>query len=262
MADASENSWHSLFDALCNEKGFFENGELAAALCERRKNGAPGAYESALKSVSNWREGRHTPNRRNFRLLTLILELDEHPTRADEWRALYELALRKKAADIEEVSETSSLAESKAVFSYQPVKTIKRYAGLAAGIAVIALAVLVLNDPPAMSSGGSGGATVLPLDMTDQQIYYRQQVKLKVGESIVVHGKRGESCGKAPPEWPNVLKFLPEVSTGVWTDGGVGFRVSRACGGPTPARAVVFTATRPGMDKFMLYDDPITITVE
>ena len=97
--------------------------------------------------------------------------------------------------------------------------------------------------------------------MTGQRVYWRELSELKVGDSVVIHAKRGR-CGEQPPSWEQVFEYLPESLTGIWSDGGVGYRVSRSCGGATPARAVVFTATRPGEERFMLYEDPITIRVE
>ena len=96
--------------------------------------------------------------------------------------------------------------------------------------------------------------------MTGQPIEAREVVIAEVGQSVVVHGSRGR-CGGQPPDWEEVFAGLPQLSTGIWSDGGVGIRVSRACSGGTPARAVVFTATHPGEERFTLYDDPITIRV-
>ncbi len=266
MTGSINKTWHSFFDAICLEHGHVDNVRLASALCDLGKSAAPGAFESALKSLSHWRQGKHTPNRRNFRLLTLILEIDSQPDRAVEWHSLYEQALRRKpVVEPEVLVEPSTDEENRPetnLSNRQSAKKVMRYAGLISVIGVIAFGLFALMEPAAISSNDTKGITTLPVDMTDQQIYYREIANLKVGESIVVHGKRGPACSEQPPEWPDVLKFLPELSTGVWSDGGVGFRVSRSCGGATPARAVVFTATRPGMDKFMLYDDPITITVK
>ncbi|MEQ9328193.1 MAG: hypothetical protein RJQ21_12965 [Rhodospirillales bacterium] len=271
MKTGSVNSWHELFDAICIEQGHVDNVKLAAAICDIGKNNAPGAFDSALKSLGNWRQGKHTPNRRNFRLLTIILEIDEKGDRAVDWRSLYEQALRRKPAEEDEGNGGESAIPDEAAnapdgTASAPASRSSRrplhYAAVVAGAALVTFSVFYFTEFSTVLGRDTRGITTLPVDMTGQQIYYREQASLKVGESIVVHGKRGHSCAVQPPEWPDVIKFLPELSTGVWSDGGVGFRVSRSCGGATPARAVVFTATRPGMDKFMLYDDPITITVD
>jgi len=92
-------------------------------------------------------------------------------------------------------------------------------------------------------------------------ISYKQTVTLKVGEKTIVHGARG-ACGEPPPEWSDVAAHLPKVELGVFSDGGVGTRMSNQCKGETPARAVVFTAQKVGMVKVRLFGDLITITVK
>jgi len=265
MTRDSDKTWHMLFDEICLERGHVDNVKLASALCDLGKNTAPGAFDSALKSLSHWRQGKHTPSRRNFRLLTLILEIDDKSGRAEEWQSLYEQALRRKpngeggnSQTIIAENVTSDIQTPKPPF----MRRSMRYVAAAAGVVIIAFSALILTDLSAVSGGGTVGVTTLPIDMKNKQISYRQIADLNVGDSIVLHGARSMVCSQQPPEWPEVLKFLPVLSTGVWSDGGVGFRVSRSCGGATPARAVVFTATRSGMDKFMLYEDPITVTVK
>ena len=93
-----------------------------------------------------------------------------------------------------------------------------------------------------------------------QAIDYVQNVTIRVGESMVIHGARGE-CGQAAPSWDRVAARLPAVALGTFSDGGIGTRSSRSCGGPTPARAVRFTATQTGGTQIELFGDPVTITV-
>ncbi|MAL77335.1 MAG: hypothetical protein CMM62_20425 [Rhodospirillaceae bacterium] len=266
MTIAPKPQWHVLFDKLCMDKGYIDNVKLSSVLCDLRKSQASGAFDTTLKSLGNWRQGKHTPSRRNFRLLTIALEIEDQSAQAEEWKLLYEDALcRKPASDVDEsvgFSPGDRHGQETDTKGRRFSKPLHRYAAMAGVVAVLAVGALLVTEPEAISGNDTRGITTLPVDMTDQQIYYREIANLRVGESIVLHGKRGPSCGEQPLEWPDVLKYLPELNTGVWSDGGVGFRVSRACGGPTPARAVVFTATRTGMDRFMLYDDPITITVE
>lgn len=267
MADEACKTWHALFDDICLARGHVDNVKLASELCDLGKSTAPGAFESALKSLGNWRQGKHTPNRRNFRLLTRILEIDGNSAWSDEWLSLYEQALRRKPGAVSpSVAVKSNVVRDETAPRAVPGrsgKAIPRYAAMASVAVIAALGVVILGEAgPVRGDDDDGRTTTLPVDMTGQQIYYREIANLRVGESIVLHGKRGPTCGEQPPEWPDVLKYLPEPNTGVWSDGGVGFRVSRACGGPTPARAVVFTATQTGVDSFRLYDDPISITVE
>jgi hypothetical protein len=58
-----------------------------------------------------------------------------------------------------------------------------------------------------------------------------------------------------------VAAELPELEIGTWADGRVGTRYSRKCGGPTPARGIVFKATKAGAAKIDLYGDPVRIEV-
>lgn len=264
MAGDPYKTWHALFDDICLERGHVDNLKLASDLCDLGKSTAAGAFDSALKSLSHWRQGKHTPARRNFRLLTRILEIDDQSGWADDWFSLYEQAVRRKPAnDIDASLElVTNLDDAREPVEKRVHRSLKHYAAVAAMIALVSVGVFSLSEHTAVGGSNTKRVTTLPVDMTDQQIFYRELANLKVGQSLVVHGKRGPACGEQPPEWQDVLKFLPELSTGVWSDGGVGFRVSRSCGGATPARAVVFTATRIGMDKFMLYNDQITITVK
>ena len=94
-----------------------------------------------------------------------------------------------------------------------------------------------------------------------KQIPYKPDVRLSVGQSTVIHGARGQ-CGQPPPDWDHVVRELPSSTTGSFSDGGIGTRQSRSCGGPTPARAVNFTAESAGSEQIELFGDPINITVE
>jgi len=93
-----------------------------------------------------------------------------------------------------------------------------------------------------------------------QEIPYQAKVSLEVGQSAVIHGARGE-CGQNAPEWEKVAPSLPILSTGKFSDGGLGIRNSQRCGGATPARAVRFTATTPGTEQIQLFGDPVRIEV-
>ncbi len=89
---------------------------------------------------------------------------------------------------------------------------------------------------------------------------YVRNVSVKVGETAIIHGARGNDCGPAP-SWESAELLLPELVTGTLTDGGVGTRVSRQCGGRIPARAILFTATTAGTEQISLYGDDIVIRV-
>lgn len=253
--------WHELFDALCVERGHYDNLALAGAFCARTGAGSRAAYEAALKNLNNWRQGHHRPSPRNFRILTQLLELDADPALLARWNALYKASPSPATPGVSDEGATPAPTPTPAPPSrFRPLPFGRR--GLPIAAACLALAAVVWGVSLLLpASKAVGVATVGPIDVTGQQVYYLEQVTARVGESAVIHGKRGLRCGEQPPPWEEVLPYLPELSTGVWTDGGVGFRVSRACGGATPVRAVVFTATRPGLDAFLLYDDPVTLRV-
>ena len=56
-----------------------------------------------------------------------------------------------------------------------------------------------------------------------QQIPYKSHVELTVGQSTIIHGMRGK-FGKAAPNWDRVAKRLPLITTGSFSDGGLGTR--------------------------------------
>ncbi len=93
------------------------------------------------------------------------------------------------------------------------------------------------------------------------KIPYKKNVSLEVGGSEVIHGYRGK-CGQSPPAWEVISPKLPVVSLGTFSDGGIGFRGSRSCGGHTPARAIRFTATQPGAENIKLFGDPVSFEVK
>lgn len=94
VADITE--WHRLFDAVCLKRGHIDNGDLATAYCNLTRKKADGAYESALRSLNNWRRGAHVPNRRNARILILLLGLQDGDPVLAHWTRLYEEAHRRK----------------------------------------------------------------------------------------------------------------------------------------------------------------------
>ena len=106
----SQGEWHRLFDALCIEGGHLDNRLLASQYCDVTRNKTVTAYEAALKSLSNWRSGQHRPSRRNFRILTALLDVENHDALA-QWNRLYEAGLRRKAtAEIERSEPDIQLA--------------------------------------------------------------------------------------------------------------------------------------------------------
>lgn len=263
LAEITE--WHRLFDAVCLDRGHIDNSALASAYCNLTRKKADGAYESALRSLNNWRHGAHLPNRRNARILTLLLGIEDgHPVLA-HWTRLYEeTRRRRRAAEPEDAEEAVATAPPLVTTAARRTHRWRKVAAAGLAVAVVGGVLIAWGDGEELAAAGTVAPRPEPgpmvIDMTDQRIFWRELAELSVGDSIVIHAKRGR-CGQQPPGWEETFAQLPALTTGIWSDGGVGYRVSRGCGGATPARAVVFTATRPGEDRFMLYEDPITIRV-
>lgn len=242
--------WHELLDALCAEQGHLDNMALADALCAAGGNRTQAAFDTAVKNLRNWRLGVHIPQRRNFHLLGKILKVDEHGGLREHWNRLYSQAKVKPADDdvpdsIEPVKAATTTRKSR-----RPLLV-----GLGAGVfagTVAAAAFMLFYDQsePADPVASYEGIVA----------HYVRNVSVKVGESAIIHGARGNECGPAP-SWESAKLLLPELVTGTLTDGGVGTRVSRQCGGRVPARAILFTATSPGTEQISLYGDDIVIRV-
>jgi hypothetical protein len=241
--------WHELLDALCAEQGHLDNMALADALCAASGNRTQAAFDTAVKNLRNWRQGVHIPQRRNFLLLGKILKIDEHDGLREHWNRLYGQAKVKPADD----------DDAETVEPIDPVKpSRKSRLPLAVGggvlVAVMGAAALVMSygrqDEPADPVASYEGIVA----------EYVRNVSVKVGESAIIHGARGNECGDAP-SWESAKLLLPELMTGILTDGGVGTRVSRQCGGRIPARAILFTATQVGVEQISLYGDDIVIRV-
>lgn len=98
--------------------------------------------------------------------------------------------------------------------------------------------------------------------MAAGKIVVKPVVELSVGKSVIIHGARSSACGAAPPAWADLKASLPSSSLGTFSDGGIGTRLSKQCNGPTPARAIKFTAKTKGSEKVYLQGDRITITVK
>lgn len=90
------------------------------------------------------------------------------------------------------------------------------------------------------------------------QIPFQKSVELNVGQSMVVHGYRGE-CGKRPE---NVdPKRTRATKLGVLSNGKWGVTKSRTCGGWTPAVEIIFTANKKGRETIKVAGENIKIRV-
>jgi len=95
------------------------------------------------------------------------------------------------------------------------------------------------------------------------KVPYRKNVSVKVGQSIVIHGLRGE-CGMLPKESAVTAmeKRYRDIKVGKITAGKKGVRNSASCGGRTPVVEAIFTAQQKGRVKIDLFGDIISIRVK
>lgn len=241
--------WHDLLDALCAEQGYLDNMALADALCAASGNRTQAAFDTAVKNLRNWRHGVHIPQRKNFILLGKILKVDRDEALRQVWSRLYSQA-KVKPTDTD-VPDNGGQAATVAL----PRKS--RWPLVVVGVIV----AVVLGAAALVLSAGQQDEMTDPVASYEGVVAeYVRHVSIKVGESAIIHGARGNECDEAPT-WESAKLLLPELVTGKLTDGGVGTRQSRQCGGRVAARAILFTAISPGTEHISLYGDDIVIRV-
>lgn len=266
--------WHQLFDELCNSAGYYDTATLASAYCALTASKGERQFDTAIRNLNNWRSGRHLPRTKNLRLLARLLKVAENPDLQRHWTTLY-----KKANEIEATGTAAglpSVVAPRAVYAdhdtarpvaqelalpWQPYPSgpaRKRFSALqmaAAGAAMLVVGVLIGSLVTASGwrpwAGPADDAPIVP---------FKPDVTMKLGESRPIYAERGD-CGKLPREWPLVEADLPQARTGTFSDGGLARRYSKFCQGLTPARAIVFTATRPGVEEFEIQGDFFKMTV-
>lgn len=238
-------TWHELLDALCVERGHFDNLSLAEQLCAANGNHSRGAFETSVKNLRNWRQGAHIPQRRNFALLGKLLDVHADAQLRAAWTRLYSQKTMQPEYD-NQTSEASDAGRGKRFWPW--------LAGGGALAGAIAIGIVF--------SGWNGVAPDEDFVGSYEGIVaeYVRNVSARVGDSVIIHGARGNECGPAP-SWEVARELLPQLQTGTLGDGGVGTRQSRQCGGRVPARAILFTATSPGTEQISLYGDDIVIRV-
>lgn len=233
--------WDTLLDAICLQKGHLDNSDLAEKLCAMSGNTTRDSFETMQRNLQNWRNGTHVPQRRNFLRLTKVLEVESDKALSRQWTRLYRGTTKR---------DRPGTGGAPSIEGGTQIRRL-RFLLIGSGVCMIALCGLVLYLLLAPAPQQLGYANIV----------YQRFVKLNVGETKVIHGRRS-SCGQMPPEWDVIKNELPEMDIGTWSDGGIGIRNSRSCAGPTPARALVFTATTRGQRNINLYNDPVTIKVE
>lgn len=265
------DEWHALFDALCNHLGHYDNARLGAEYCTRMGKRGEAHFEAAVRNLRNWRSGRHIPRQRNFMILTQMLDVATEPALLAHWNALY---ARARAADEENDAGDGEdgLRDGAAIASIPspaPPASLTSSATVAqdrtgdsgwldrktAGIGAAFFVCGILAAETWRAAPGLLYAMSKP-----PLIVLRPHATMEVGESLIIHGERGD-CGKPPPNWEYVLTRLPVSRIGTFSDGGIVRRNSNFCRGETPARAVTFTATRAGVEEFLVLGDVMRVTV-
>lgn len=248
------DEWHSLLDALCNERGHFENSRLAAEICALAGAKGETAFDAALKNLGNWRRGLHVPHRRNFAMLGRILDIDSIPGLRPHWNALY-LKSKEKAENAVAIARVIDVPALDIPSQPQAPSTPHR----AGFFRVAALVCMGLVSAGGYTLWRNHDSAPAPVPIT---VEYRPAVQLMIGESVVIHGMRSPKCGDPAPDWEAVLRRFPlTLETGRLSDGGVGVRSSASCATPTPVRVVTFTAHKPGVEEINMFGDPIRIEV-
>lgn len=253
------DQWHGLFDALCNESGFLDNGTLASEYCAIAGGNGQADYETAVRNLANWRTGRHIPRRRNFTILGQILNVARQSELEERWTELYASA-REQNAYLARAAGTEVEDLSPDFGTFPPADPYPR---------VWTSRQMTVASVGALIVGAVVGATSQPLwqraalpDLNDLPLVTVQPfVKVYVGESRIIHAQRGD-CGQLPPEWEYVQTRLPKSSIGTFSDGGLVRRSSDFCKGETPGRAVIFKGEKTGREDGLVLGDPTQFVVE
>lgn len=241
--------WHELLDALCSRDSFADSAALAAEYCAMTNGGGRNQLETAIRNLNNWRSGRHLPRLRSVKVLERLLNVADDPALLEKWNQLYQRARLDEPEETEAAEATAGKPGTAP--SHGAGRLIR-----AAAVGAILFGLGVATGTVAVSGWRPWGG---PADDAPFVVYH-PQVRLVVGQSMVVHGERGD-CGKLPRDWRDVVGHLPTSTLGEFSDGGLVRRHSMFCKGITPARGIRFTATKPGMEEMYITGDYMKILV-
>lgn len=231
------DEWHLLLDWLCKERGYRDNGALASELGRLSERDGAHDYETALKSVHHWRDGKHLPQKRNFALLTRILAVDKDKDLLRKWNELYATA-RRGGTNADAVIDAGITPADKTARSRR-------------------ILVWFLGLGSAFFAGIVFAAYLQGVYLMADQ---RTDIMMRKGETVLINAGYG-NCGGAP-DWNTIALRLPNATTGVFVDGGTRTRFSIACGGFAKTRAIRFTASARGEETFTLLGVPQRISVD
>ena len=245
--------WHQLFDELCDRAGIYDAASLVAGYCALSDGGDQKQYEAALRNLQNWRSGRHVPRIRSLRILEKLLHIDQDPAIRARWNELYAQASVRSA----EASAPRPAADGPP----EPERPPSRWAALLPGrnAALAGVLLFVLGAVSGNLWGSGWRPWGSPADNAPI-VVYNPDVTFTRGETKVIHAERGD-CGKLPRDWIDVEASLPSTSLGTFSDGGLARRNSKFCKGYTPARAILFTAHRAGVEQLKVEGEFIKVTV-
>src|SRR5690606_39039400 len=145
------------------------------------------------KNLRNWREGVHIPQRKNFSLLGQILEIDRQEGLRAQWNALYRASRVKPVAGVAPGGGR---------------RVPRRWAMAGAGLCVVALGAAYMLRPQAEAVDPVGSYEGIVAE-------YVRNVSARIGDSMIIHGARGNDCGSAP-SWNEAMALLPELVTGTF----------------------------------------------
>lgn len=118
-------------------------------------------------------------------------------------------------------------------------------------------------DQQSAATTGSMQTASAAASQSAPAVNYQRQVSLAVGESVVVHGLRGD-CGSLPTS-AQIAEATSDLnaktSLGRFSFGSQGVRRSGSCGGQTPVLQTIFTATMAGQETVSVHGDPVEIIV-
>jgi hypothetical protein len=256
------DKWHILFDELCNRSGDYDNARLGSRYCGRLGKRGEAHFETAVRNLRNWRSGKHIPRQRNFMILSQLLDVARDPALVTRWNELDQRAREAESAAGAGEADYQGLDTADASDGFAPAGAPGQASGrrrFARGEVVAAVAFFCCG---VFASELYRAAPGLWMNVVQKPplIVLRPHVSMIVGESLVIHGERGD-CGKPPPDWEYVLTRLPVSRIGSFSDGGIVRRNSNFCRGETPARAVSFTAVKAGVEEFLVLGDVMRVTV-
>lgn len=240
-------AWHTLFDVLCVQRGWYDNTYLASELCAFAGKGTQQDFEAAKKKLRSWRSGRRLPLRRNLALIGELLGIAGDADLEQRWYLLYRRAQALQKATSNPVG-TNVGADTPAL----PSREASVARGAASSLAVVLLCLAVAAG--AWSTGRQTIGSGLPA------VDFVGHVRLPLDSSRIIHGSSG-GCEGPLPTWQEINDTLPKTSLGTFTDGGLARKVVRRCGRELPVRAVLFTGLRTGIEEVVVLEDFIKIEV-